>query len=250
MGQVTFIKDFFSEQYANYRPDFICSRQVLEHIHDPMRFLGVLRRAIGERLNTVFFCEVPNVFYILRDLSVWDIVYEHCSYYSPESLRNVFALGNFHVCNLTEIFEGQFLGVGALSSDVTDGHGSARLQAPGNLSQYVSAFSGGYREKIEQGHVTLGQLAASGKKAVLWGAGARGISFLNMLDIRSQIEFVVDINPNKEGKYMAGTGQQIVLPEFMKEYKPDAVILTNPLYRDEIRQMLHGLDVHPELINA
>jgi 2-polyprenyl-3-methyl-5-hydroxy-6-metoxy-1,4-benzoquinol methylase len=74
MGQVTFIKDFFSEQYVHYRPDFICSRLVLEHIPDPMQFLGMLRRAIGERLNTVFFCEVPNVFYILRDLSVWDIV--------------------------------------------------------------------------------------------------------------------------------------------------------------------------------
>jgi hypothetical protein len=248
--QVTFIKDFFSEKYAQYRPDFICSRQVLEHIPDPMQFLGMLRRAIGDRFNTVVFCEVPNVFYILRDLSVWDIVYEHCSYFSHESLTNVFAMSNFHVCNLTEIFEGQFLGIEALSSEERNESGRLQVQAPGNLMHYVSAFSGRYREKMEQWHVTLGRFADSGERVVLWGAGARGISFLNMLDIKSQIEFVVDINPNKEGKYMAGTGQQIVLPEFMKDYKPDAVILTNPLYREEIRQMLHGLDIDPQLVDA
>ena len=248
--QVTFIKDFFSEKYAQYHPDFICSRQVLEHIHEPMLFLDMLRRAIGNRFNTVIFCEVPNTFYILRDLSVWDIIYEHCSYFSHESLTNVFALSNFHVCNLTEIFEGQFLGIEARPSETRNEPGRLQVQTPGNLKHYVSAFPERFREKKEQWQVTLGQLAGSGGKAVLWGAGARGISFLNMLDIRDQIEFVVDINPHKEGKFMAGTGQQIVLPEFLKVYKPDVVILTNPVYRNEIHQMLNLLDIHPQLIDA
>ena len=249
-GRVSFIKDFFSEKYAQYHPDFICSRQVLEHIHDPMQFLDMLRRAIGNRFNTVVFCEVPNAVYILRDLSVWDIIYEHCSYFSHESLTNVFALSNFHVCNLTEIFEGQFLGIEALSSAGRDEAGWLQVQAPGNLAHHVSAFPRRFREKMKQWHVTLGQLTESGGKAVLWGAGARGISFLNMLDIRDQIEFVVDINPHKEGKFMAGTGQQIVLPEFLKGYNPDVVILTNPVYRNEIHQMLNLLDIHPQLIDA
>ena len=48
----------------------------------------------------------------------------------------------------------------------------------------------------------------------MWGAGARGVTLLNMLN-DSRIEYAVDINPRKQGKYVPGTGQQIVEPTFL-----------------------------------
>jgi hypothetical protein len=84
---------------------------------------------------------------------------------------------------------------------------------------------------------------------VLWGAGSKGVAFLTTLDIRHEIEYAVDINPHKHGTFMAGTGQQIVAPEFLKGYRPDIVIVMNPIYCNEIQRELDrmgiGVEVRP-----
>jgi hypothetical protein len=83
---------------------------------------------------------------------------------------------------------------------------------------------------------------------VVWGGGSKGVTFLNMLKAQHQIEYVVDLNPRKQGKYVAGTGQKIVPPEFLWEYRPDIVIVMNPIYENEIRQMLNELAIEPILM--
>ena len=60
-------------------------------------------------------------------------------------------------------------------------------------------------------------------------------------------EYVVDINPYKHGKYLAGTGQRIVAPEFLREYQPHVVIAMNPIYGAEIQRDLDRLGVGAEL---
>lgn len=82
---VTFIQDFYSERYASYKADLICCRHVLEHIQFPRDFLSDVRQAIDESLNTLVFFEVPNVLFTLKDLSIWDLIYENCSYFSAVS---------------------------------------------------------------------------------------------------------------------------------------------------------------------
>ena len=69
-----------------------------------------------------------------------------------------------------------------------------------------------------------------------------------MLNIQEEIEYAVDINPYKRGTFMAGTGQEIVGPEFLRVYKPDVVIAMNPIYRNEIQQDLNKLGVTAELV--
>ncbi|MCC6397757.1 MAG: SAM-dependent methyltransferase, partial [Bacteroidetes bacterium] len=56
------------------------------------------------------------------------------------------------------------------------------------------------------------------------------------------------INPHKTGTFMAGTGQEIVSPEFLKKYRPDLVIVMNPIYIPEITKTLSGLDVNAEIL--
>jgi ABC-type Fe3+-hydroxamate transport system substrate-binding protein len=65
-----------------------------------------------------------------------------------------------------------------------------------------------------------------------------------MLKIRDPIEYAVDINPSKQNNFIAGTGQQIVSPEFLLNYQPDIVIVMNQIYKNEIQQTLNklGLD--------
>ena len=88
------------------------------------------------------------------------------------------------------------------------------------------------------------------KTAVVWGAGSKGATFLNSLKIKNQIKYVVDINPRKQGKYIAGTGQKIVTPDFLINYQPDSVIIMNPVYIKEIYQMINEMGIFPDLIQA
>jgi ABC-type hemin transport system substrate-binding protein len=59
---------------------------------------------------------------------------------------------------------------------------------------------------------------------------------------------IVDINPARIGKYLPGTGQRVVAPEFIVEYEPDVVIVTNPIYEAEIREQIRGFGVDPEVL--
>ena len=63
----------------------------------------------------------------------------------------------------------------------------------------------------------------------------------------SVIDQIVDINPRKQGRFVAGTGQQIVAPEALLESRPDVVIVINPVYRDEVRAQLQALGLSPEI---
>ena len=87
----------------------------------------------------------------------------------------------------------------------------------------------------------------NGLRAVIWGSGSKCVAFLSTLGITDEIEFVVDINPYRQGKYLPGSGKPIVAPAFLKDYRPDVVIAMNPIYLDEIRNDLRNLDLEPEL---
>ena len=109
---VTFVEDFYTEKYIDQRADLIVCRHVLEHIEDPDAFLAQVRRAVGEQQSVVFF-EVPNALWTLRRGGIWDVIYEHCSYYSPSSLAHLFRRHGFRVLAVNEVFGGQFLTIEA-----------------------------------------------------------------------------------------------------------------------------------------
>jgi hypothetical protein len=76
------------------------------------------------------------------------------------------------------------------------------------------------------------------------------VTFLNTLRPEKGVEHMVDINPRKQGMYVAGTGQKIVGPEFLRSYQPDTVIIMNPIYREEIQGQLEGMGVKAEILLA
>ena len=60
----------------------------------------------------------------------------------------------------------------------------------------------------------------------------------------------IDLNTRKHGLHVAGTGQVVRPPEYLKDFKPDMVIITNPVYREEIRKDLNEMGLDPEIILA
>jgi SAM-dependent methyltransferase len=237
--RVRVVRDYYSERYADRPADLICCRHVLEHIPEPRRLLRTLRRTLEGHPEAVVYFEVPNSYLILRDLSIWDIIYEHCGYFVPESLGTMFEACGFEILDLHATYEGQFVGIEARPGATPQGPGEpcdTSILAPA-----VADFARRFQAKRAEWQQRLGELRRAGRRSVVWGGGAKAVSFLNLLEIGDQIEYVVDINPGKQGSYLAGSGQAIVAPQFLREYRPEVVIVMNRVYQREIEQQLSGL---------
>ena len=249
-GDIIFIRDFYSSRYADYKADFICCRHVLEHIQYPHEFLAGIYDAIRNHTRANVFFEVPNAGFTLKDLGIWDLIYEHCSYFCMRSLVHLFSTCGFEVVNCMEGFESQFLNIEAIPLRSFSSPVCKLEEDSKRMADYISKFSDRYIRTLKLWRDKLGELSSAKKRVVVWGAGSKGVSFLNFLNVKEQIEYVVDVNPFKQGKYISGTGQKIVSPQFLKTYQPEMVIAMNPIYRQEIKATLDNLNINAQLISA
>ena len=245
---VTFVQDFYTDKYTSQRADLIVCRHVLEHIEDPDAFIAQVRRAVGDQQSIVFF-EVPNSLWTIREGGIWDIIYEHCSYFSPHSLAYLFSKHGFRVLAVNEVFGGQFLTIEAVPGDGPAGDMGQQADLE-RLTADARAFAANFAAKRDQWMTRLADLATSGKRGVIWGAGSKGVTFLNALNAGDEIAAVVDINPRKQGKFIAGTAQRIVAPAELANLMPDFVIIMNANYHDEISRMLADAGVQAEILVA
>ena len=246
--RVEFVVDRYSEKYSGVKGDFVCCKMTLEHIRDSSDFVGTVRRAVGDDSQTQIFFQVPDVLRILEETAFWDIYYEHCSYFSMGSLGRLFRSCGFEVVDLAREYDDQYLMIDARPAATTK---AAPLPQEADLEQLrslVSRFGDNFGTMKASWQKRLSDYKCDGSRVVIWGSGSKGVSFLTTLGIEDSIDHVVDINPHRQGFYMAKSGQKIVAPEFLKEYQPRVVIVMNPIYCDEIGRDLKEIGIEAELL--
>ena len=246
--RITFSQEFYTPAHAaRLRPDFVCFRHVLEHVSDPRKFLDDLRRGFGQRSNAALYCEVPNALFTLKDLGIWDLIYEHCAYFTLGSLAHAARASGFDVLEMGEAFAGQYLyiemrpGKGEALASVPDGHGAGAVRG------HARSFARQYGEKVAYWRTYLRERKQAGDRTAIWGGGSKGVTFLNVLGADSGIEYVVDLSPHKQGRYVPGTGQRIVAPEFLRKLRPTDVIVMNAAYEAEIAASVRALGLNTRL---
>jgi SAM-dependent methyltransferase len=247
---LTFIRDYYSERYADYHGDFVCCRHTLEHIQNTKEFVNSVRTAIGDCLDTIVFFEVPDVTRVLREVAFWDVYYEHCSYFSLGSLARLFRLCKFGITYLSKDFDDQYLLIEARPVRETSDKILETEEKVEDTAKYVKHFSAHYRDKMAHWKSRMREIHADQRRAVIWGSGSKCVSFLTTLGIKDEIEYVVDVNPYRHGKFIPGAGKKIMPPGFLKEYKPDVTIVMNPVYCNEIRRMLADMGVATDVISV
>lgn len=249
-ADVTISKEYFTREHGqSLEPSLVCCRHVLEHVPAPIEFLRTMHTAIDNRNRPVFYLEVPNGEYLLRSLSVWDYIYEHVSYFSKQSLELALRKAGFEVLELYEDFGGQFL-----CADVRPAHnvGVAEPKPIDELRALIASSAKESNAKVEHWRSWAAALSAQDRRAAVWGAGSKGVMFLNLLNASAPdaIACAVDQNPNKHGQYVSGSGQQVVGPADLTKLPVSQIVLMNPIYADEVKQRLEALHLDTELVTA
>ncbi len=221
------IKGRFSRA-AGLRAAGLVLRHVLEHIPQPAEFLAELREANGG--GGTILIEVPCLDWICRRRAWFDIFYEHVNYFRLDDFRRLFG----DILEVGHVFGGQYLYVVADLASLRDSaEGSI---TPFEFPRDFAASAGRHAERMRAKQAAPGAVGHS----VVWGGASKGVIFsLFMQRAGARVDFVVDINPAKQGKYLAATGLRVSSPEEMlQQAAPGSdIYVMNGNYLPEIRRM-------------
>jgi hypothetical protein len=195
-------------------------RHVLEHIPDPVSFLKDLAEA-NHGTGRVYI-EVPCLEWICDRRTWFDVFYEHVNYFRLADFHRIFG----KVIESDKFFGGQYLYVVAELSSVR--------QPKVDDSDAVFAFPGDFTAGIHAAKYN------TNRPAVVWGGASKGVIF-SLLRSRAghPVNAVVDINPAKQGKFLAVTGLKVQSPEaVLPLLRPnDPIVVMNSNYLDEITSL-------------
>ncbi|MDX1637131.1 MAG: class I SAM-dependent methyltransferase [Balneolaceae bacterium] len=221
--------------------DLIIGNNVLAHVPDINSFVAGIKALL--KPEGVATLEFPHLLNLIRENQFDTIYHEHFSYLSFLAVTTIFDAHGLRIFDVDEIStHGGSLRIYAshknsthTKTDAVDSLIDKELDAGlDKLSTYYT-FSEGVqqlkRDLLEQ----LIRIKNEGKTIVGYGAAAKGNTLLNYCGIRTDIiDYVVDRNPNKAGKYLPGTHIPVKQVEAIREDQPDYVIILPWNLKNEI----------------
>ncbi|HET6573973.1 MAG TPA: class I SAM-dependent methyltransferase [Fimbriiglobus sp.] len=240
-GRLRFVRAFYGPESA-IPADVVICRHVIEHVPDPLALLRTVRAAAGDSSRVYF--ETPCVEWVFRNRVPWDLFYEHCSLFTAHSLGLALARAGFRVTAVRHVFGGQYLWAEAVSvvRSLRERSSESARGASG-----LHGFAAAERDRLARWVQLLDQLNADGP-AVVWGAGAKGVTFCNLADPDARrVAAVIDVNPAKQGHHLPGTGHPILAP--VAAVGAAAVIVLNPNYTAEVADALGRLGSRAAVID-
>jgi SAM-dependent methyltransferase len=198
--------------------DAVILRHVLEHVPDPLSFLSsVVHANLGKGQ---IYIEVPCFDWICRRRAWFDIFYEHVNYFRLTDFHRMFGT----IVESGQVFGGQYLYVVAELSS---------LRSPHFDQTCALDFPGDFLDGIHR----LSSIAGNCERNAIWGAASKGVVFaVYMQRAGVALNLVIDINPAKQNKYLAGSGLRVLPPiKAMRLLRPgDNIFVMNSNYLDEI----------------
>ena len=234
--------DVHSAQQLTHKPNVVVSRHTIEHVADPVAFLSAIRVALGPSSRAKVFIETPCIEWILQHGAMQDFCYEHCSLFDAPSLATALERAGFTNAKVDHVFGGQYLWANAQATELSKGPAFVRKDvALPQIDRERSSY-------IARWHQNL-QAAAQDGPVALWGASTKGVTFALLNDPQGHlIDHVVDINPAKQGRYLALTGLAVLSPSDSAQRRPRTIFVMNPNYMEEIREVLAKTGSTPRLV--
>jgi SAM-dependent methyltransferase len=229
--------------------DLVIGNNVLAHVPPVHDFVEGLRLVL--RPGGVVTMEFPHVLRLIEGREFDTIYHEHYSYWSLHVVERLFrehALALFDVEELPthggslRIFA-RHAGEGSTGDTVAAVLEEERAAGLDRIETY-EAFGESVRATKRDLLEFLIQAKREGKSIAAYGAAAKGTTLLNYCGVRSDfVDYVVDRNPHKQGKYLPGVRLPIHAPERLAETRPDyLLILPWNLAAEITEQMAHVLE--------
>lgn len=251
-GIPTIIK-FFGEETAHFicenykKPNLIIGNNVLAHVPDINDFILGLKLILKE--DGIITMEFPHLLKMIEECQFDTIYHEHFSYISFITAEKLFTAHGLSIFDVEEITtHGGSLRIYAQHQQFNETRpikesvyllnkkenifGLTNLNCYNLFQQRVNKIKYDFLEYlIEQ--------RKKGKKIAAYGAAAKGNTFLNYCGVKAdQIDYVVDISPYKQNKFLPGSHIPVVDENVLKNQKPDIIIILPWNIKHEIMEQL------------
>ena len=245
------VEAFFGQQLAmdlakqGQHADLMVANNVLAHVPDINDFLGGFALLLKDDGVATF--EFPHLLSLVRDNQFDTIYHEHFSYLSLRTVDKIFSSQGLHIFDVERLeTHGGSLRVyaqRATGGQPQSSHVTSVLAHEKAAGMSEDAFYAGMQGRAEEvKHQLLAFLLEArqrGWQVVAYGAAAKGNTLLNFCGIRQDlVEYVVDRNPVKCGKFLPGSRIPIVTESTLQQRRPDIVLILPWNLRQEITRQL------------
>jgi SAM-dependent methyltransferase len=228
------------------RADLVCGANVLAQVPDVNDFVGGIKLIL--KAKGVVTVEFPHLMRLMAENQFDTIYHEHFSYFSFHTAERIFAAHGLTLFDVEELStHGGSLRIYARHAEDTSQPSTDRAaklrerEEAAGLERLET-----YARFTEQVHETKQRLLdflisakRKGKRIAGYGAPGKGNTLLNYCGIRTDfLEYTVDRNPYKHGRFLPGTHIPIYPPSKIDETRPDYVLILPWNLKDEIMDQL------------
>jgi 2-polyprenyl-3-methyl-5-hydroxy-6-metoxy-1,4-benzoquinol methylase len=233
------------------KADLLAGNNVLAHVPDILDFVGGMKILLKE--CGVITMEFPHLMQLVENNQFDTIYHEHFSYLSLYTVNQIFESKGLTIFDVEEIpTHGGSLRIYAKHN--SDNSKVIATNVQNLISREVAkgiskpSYYANFQEKAFDIKLAFLQFLISqkkaGKKVAAYGAAAKGNTLLNYCGVKKDlVEYVVDANPNKQGKWLPGSHVPVVNEAFIKTSKPDfVVVLPWNIKKEVMRQLAYIKD--------
>ncbi len=243
---IPYINKYFDEDFKLlYKAKLITSTNVFQHT-EPMRSFvrGIYRNLANDG---VWCLEFPYVLTTLANDNYDQVYHEHVYYYCLQNIVDLLKQEGLKVINVSyhDMHAGTLRVLSAKESSwrQPDSTIMSFLNLEKTLTEeYCVKWGKRAQEKIKEFQSFIDNILHNENKTIAcFGAAAKGCVFLNTCNIDYTLfDYIVDDTPFKQGKYVPGTGLQVVDREVMKENPTDYILILAHNFKDYIIKSLEG----------
>ena len=245
--------DFFGIRLAkelglkNIKADLLLGNNVLAHVPDIMDFVGGMKILLKE--DGVITMEFPHLMQLVDNNQFDTIYHEHFSYLSFYTVKQIFEANGLDIFDVEQIpTHGGSLRIYAKHKEDSAKEISLNVQTllEKEITKGINSieYYSGFQDKALKVKIDLLDFLIQQKKnnkvVAAYGAAAKGNTLLNFCGIKNDlINFVVDANPHKQNKFLPASHIPVVNEDYLKELKPDYIIIFPWNLKTEIIQQLN-----------
>lgn len=247
------VVDFFGVRLAkelsekNIKADLLLGNNVLAHVPDLLDFVGGMKIILKD--DGVITMEFPHLMQLVNNNQFDTIYHEHFSYLSFYTVKQIFESQGLKMFDVEEILtHGGSLRIYAthqqnqqyqVSQNVNNLLQKEIAKGLNTPEYYINFQQKALKVKLDITDFLIKQKREN-KKVAAYGAAAKGNTLLNFCGIKNDlINFVVDANLHKQNKYLPASHIPVMNEKYLKETKPDFVIIFPWNLKKEITTQLN-----------